>query len=737
MARPAKNKSGAAADTIIKPRATQLAEAAREFRDNHHWVPLRLNGKAAIGKKWQEHTLGDPIPRFKDTDNIGILLGEPSGNLVRLDADFEAIPAVTSLLFPEPTLTFGRATSPRGGRLVTCTTKTKNFVLPKVMENHPGLPLHDGKPGLVVFQIMSTGSQAMVPPSIHPDSKEKLDWEKETPEPAIIDEQELRRRVGIEAFLMAVRQFWPALGTRNEAAMALSRVLLEALATHHPDDAERCAVVDGLVMATAMAGGDGEGSRIGKERAEATLEKMRAGEETTGMPRLVELLELPADVAKTFWKWLGGARAVIVREMRFPDVTQKGAPRASFPNAKVALQLLGVECRYDLFALRYEIEGHAVSQFAGTVTNSVFLELRSLIHAEFGFDPGKQHIEDAVYGHANHHRFHPVIDYLNSLTWDGTPRIDKWLIDYGGADDTPYVRAVGSIFLIAAVRRVRKPGSKFDEMLVLESPQGWNKSLTLRTLAVHSEWFTDQPLLGLSGKETIEQTSGKWIVEVAELQGMSKREVERVKAHLSSEKDTARLAYGRTTSEAKRQFVPIGTTNSDTYLRDITGNRRYWPVRVQRFDVEAVERDRDQLWAEAAQREAEGASIRLPEELWEVAAEEQEERLVENPFLSRLESLLRDTDGEPMEGKVTTDALMTALDISTGQRRDDHFKNLAAAMQTLGWEKAQRRVHGERSRVYLKGPEPHKTIEVLPRSLDCPANLFYAPEGERRPYCPT
>ena len=258
----------------------------------------------------------------------------------------------------------------------------------------------------------------------------------------------------------------------------------------------------------------------------------------------------------------------------------------------------------------------SISEFAGTVTDSVFLELRALIHAEFGFDPGKQHIEDAVYGLANHHRFHPVLDYLDGLTWDGTPRIDRWLVTYGGAEDTPYVRAVGAMFMIAAVRRVRKPGSKFDEMLVLESAQGWNKSLALRTLAVRSEWFTDQPLLGLSAKETIEQTSGKWIVEVAELQGMSKREVERIKAHLSSQKDTARLAYGRTTSEAKRQFVFVGTTNSDTYLRDTTGNRRYWPVRVQRFDVDAIERDRDQLWAEAAQREAEGASIRLPEELW-------------------------------------------------------------------------------------------------------------------------
>jgi hypothetical protein len=119
------------------------------------------------------------------------------------------------------------------------------------------------------------------------------------------------RRVGLEAFLMAVARFWPARGTRNEAAMALCRVLLEALAPHHPNDAERIEIVDMLVLEVAMQGGDGEASRHGKERAAATLAKMQAGEDTTGLPRLIELLELPKDVAKEFRKWLGLAVAPI------------------------------------------------------------------------------------------------------------------------------------------------------------------------------------------------------------------------------------------------------------------------------------------------------------------------------------------------------------------------------------------------------------------------------------------
>ena len=133
----------------------------------------------------------------------------------------------------------------------------------------------------------------------------------------VIHAPELLRRVGIEAFLMAVRQFWPARGTRNEAAMALARVLLEAMAAHHPDDAERIAIVDNLV--DRHGGGDGED--LVQRRAEATLEKMRAGEYATGMPRLLELLELPPNVAKPFRQWLGlspGGVSLGVGQATFP-----------------------------------------------------------------------------------------------------------------------------------------------------------------------------------------------------------------------------------------------------------------------------------------------------------------------------------------------------------------------------------------------------------------------------------
>ncbi len=291
-----------------KTTAAELIRAAQKYRDNHHWVPLRLRGKNpdVMGEGWNKRTLENAVPKFKEGDNIGILLGAPSGDLVRLDADFAIIPRVVEILFPEPTLMFGRRSAPRSGRLYVCPgLKTTNFKLPNAMKDDKRLPLHDGEPSRTVFQVLSTGAQTMAPPSIHPTAGEEISWLDAKAEPKSLPQGELLRRVGIEAFCMAVCQFWPARGVRNEAAWSLARVLLTALANRYPNEDDRIAVVDTLVTAVAMAGGDGEASRKGKQRAAATLQKMKAGEQTTGLPRLLELLELPQEVAKTFRAWLG------------------------------------------------------------------------------------------------------------------------------------------------------------------------------------------------------------------------------------------------------------------------------------------------------------------------------------------------------------------------------------------------------------------------------------------------
>jgi predicted P-loop ATPase len=437
----------------------------------------------------------------------------------------------------------------------------------------------------------------------------------------------------------------------------------------------------------------------------------------------------------------------VLKQSPFPDVTKKGGLRPTLPNTKVALGQLGVECRHDLFKLRYLVNGLELENFVGDVSDPALLRLREVIYERFGFDPNTETVHTAVMTLANHRRFHPVCDYLDGLQWDGVPRIDCWLITYGGAKDSEYLRAVGALVLVAAVRRVRSPGCKFDEMLVLENPeQGTNKSSAVQVLAVKPEWFSDNLPLGLPPKETIEALSGHWIMEVSELQGMRKSDIEKVKAFLSRQTDRARMAYGRTTTEACRQCVIIGTTNSNKYLPDLTGNRRIWPVRVERFDLDALKRDRDQLWAEAAAREASGASIRLPEELWAAAAAEQEERVVDNPFLSVLDRALREVEilepevrddkgktlkpakrapGQPMSGKIAAEDVWTLLGIRPGQRHQDHNEKLGAAMAKLGWKRTRLRIEGELSYSYVRGEEPYRRIVVFPEDKGYPATASY------------
>ncbi len=228
---------------------------------------------------------------------------------------------------------------------------------------------------------------------------------------------------------------------------------------------------------------------------------------------------------------------------------------------------------------------------------------------------------------ATHASRKTVTDYLSSLAWDGTPRIERWLIDCAGAEDTPHVRAGSRQILIAAVRRARYPGCRFDQLLVIDGLQGCGKSAALRLLAVEDAWFADfVPITDGDARRIIEATRGKWIVEAGELKGLLEGEVDEetdrasaprrraaaLKAFLSRTHDEGRLAYQQTASRVPRSFVVVGTTCEASYLTDATGNRRFVSIRVQQFDLERLREMRDQLWAEAAVAEAAGEPIHLP-----------------------------------------------------------------------------------------------------------------------------
>jgi len=214
---------------------------------------------------------------------------------------------------------------------------------------------------------------------------------------------------------------------------------------------------------------------------------------------------------------------------------------------------------------------------------------------------------------------HPVRDFITSLKWDGVDRLETFLIEVAGAEDTPYTRAVTKKWLIAAVARIMQPGCKVDTMLILEGAQGIRKSTLLRELT-GPEWFSDTPIM-IGDKDGYQSMRGKWIIELAELSSLKGRDAEKAKAFFSSPVDYYRPSYARMNKEFKRQCIFVGTTNSDEYLSDSTGNRRYWPVHCnKRIDLVQVGELRNQLWAEAYTRFLRG-------DTWYLDTEKQEEDL--------------------------------------------------------------------------------------------------------------
>ena len=214
-------------------------------------------------------------------------------------------------------------------------------------------------------------------------------------------------------------------------------------------------------------------------------------------------------------------------------------------------------------------------------------------------------VSRAVGAVARELRIHPVRDWLDTLKWDGTPRIETWTSAYLGAEPTAFNHTIGALWLISAVARIYRPGVKADHMLILEGPQGARKSTAIKVLA-GEDWFTDE-LPELGSKDAALHMQGVWIVEIAELDAIGRAEVSRIKAFLTRTTDRFRPPYGRYTVEVPRQCVFAGTVNPDTYLRDETGNRRFWPLRCGTIDIAVLARDRDQLWAEAVHRFRAGA----------------------------------------------------------------------------------------------------------------------------------
>ena len=291
------------------------------------------------------------------------------------------------------------------------------------------------------------------------------------------------------------------------------------------------------------------------------------------------------------------------------ELTQEGGIRSTLSNIRVILEndpaLKGCIAWDEmdmLQAVKRALPWREANDRRGkTWQNSDDANLRLYMERTYGI-VGKEKIMDGVETTAKAHSFHPIREYIRSGVWDGTPRVETLLVRYLGAEDTPYTRTVTRKTMVAAVARVFRPGIKFDYMLTIRGKQGIGKSALIGCLA--GDWFSDS-FSTMSGKEAYEQVRRAWIIEVGELAGMKKAEAETIKLFISKREDQYRPAYGRQVEVFPRQCIFIGTTNETEFLRDTTGNRRFWVVDTPNADSRVDFRDElteeivQQIWAEA------------------------------------------------------------------------------------------------------------------------------------------
>lgn len=378
----------------------------------------------------------------------------------------------------------------------------------------------------------------------------------------------------------------------------------------------------------------------------------------------------------------------------------------------------------------------------GAWTDADDAQLYTYIATNFTEFP-RQYVMDQKVISAGRHAFHPVRDYLEALpAWDGEPRVDTLLIDYLGAEDNIFTREATAKILTAAVRRIYEPGCKFDAMLVLSGPQASGKSTLVAKLA--GAWFSDNLTFeDMKDKTAAEKLLGYWILEIPEMKGMRKTDVESVKAFVSRQEDIYRAAYAHNTERHPRQCVIFGTVNDTSgYLKDISGNRRFWPIEItggtDRHPWDLTDGDRDQIWAEVLfrYRVLGERQLVLSEEAEKLAAEKQTEALEaddrEGVVGEYLRRLLPDTwaamslsdrldfldggygiTGAPIEGteertEVTNMEVWCECfrePMKRIQPRDSY--QIGAILKRLGWERSGKMkrvpIYGMQ-RTYIKAP---------------------------------
>lgn len=307
-------------------------------------------------------------------------------------------------------------------------------------------------------------------------------------------------------------------------------------------------------------------------------------------------------------------------------------------------------------------------------------------------------VRQALHIIVDENKFHPIKDYLNSIIWDGKPRIDQWLTYYLGVIPVPdYTSPSGARWLISGAARVFEPGCMAKYALILEGDQDLGKSQALQILG--GEWFTDD-LDEMGGKDSKMQAGNAWIIELAELDSMRKSDISTIKAFISRKVDKFRKPFGHYVEERPRQCIMAGTVNpAGEYFQDATGAVRFWPHFCTAIDIEALRADRDQLWAEAVHQYRAGVPWWLDIEAQvSAAAAQQEQRFAEDIWTQKITQWLSNNrhriDGIPLD-EILTDAL--GLRLSDCDKREQ--TRIGIIIAKSGWGNHRRQLGMVRQRM--------------------------------------
>lgn len=371
------------------------------------------------------------------------------------------------------------------------------------------------------------------------------------------------------------------------------------------------------------------------------------------------------------------------------QIGNDGAPRGNLNNALLALRdderLKGIFRRDEMLCATVLKERDAVIP----ATDVHVSRLQAMLQREGLETVGKDTVHQAVDIVATENAFHPVRDYLTSLKWDGYPRLGTWLHTYLGVERSTYASAIGRMFMIALVARVMRPGCQANYMLILEGPQGARKSTVCRILG--GQWFSDSLPDIRAGKDVSQHIKGKWLIEVAELSALDKAEAAALKAFVTRDTERYRPSYGRLEVIEPRQCVFIGTTNATAYLRDATGARRFWPVKVGTIDSAKLAKDRDELFAEAVALFNQG-------EKWWPAGEVEVEHIRPQQEARYEADAWEEAIGEWLVGKREETVLSVArgaLSMEPQKIGTQDQRRVSVALERLGWIRGRLGPRGE------------------------------------------